>query len=192
MKAVGIVGKISIGVLFMIGLPSGTVKIVPYTEEWERLFEDERRLLWSVIGNYVIDIQHVGSTSIPGLASKPVIDIAVFVTSLKVGEKCITPLEEAGYEFRQDGGILGRYFFAKSSKENRTHNLHVEEMNGEFWENHILFRDYLRKHKEDVIEYADLKLELALKYENDRDSYASGKDDFIKRILKKAKNEKRF
>ena len=70
--------------------------------------------------------------------------------------------------------------------------MHVEEMNGEFWENHILFRDYLRKHKEDVIEYADLKLELALKYENDRDSYASGKDDFIKRILKKAKNEKRF
>ena len=173
----------------MIGLPSGKVKIVPYSELWKKAFEDEEKILWNVIGEWVIDIQHIGSTSIPGLASKPIIDIAAFVESLIIGEECIEPLEQVGYEYRHDAGVPGRHFFAKGSKDNRTHFLHIEEINGELWKNHILFRDYLRKHKEAVIEYEELKIKLAKKYENDRDTYTTEKDGFIKRILAMAEKE---
>jgi GrpB-like predicted nucleotidyltransferase (UPF0157 family) len=173
----------------MIGLPSGKVKIVPYTELWKKAYQDEEKLLWRVIGEFVIDIQHIGSTSIPGLASKPIIDIAAFVKSLNIGEECIKPLEKIGYEYHDDAGIPGRHFFVKGSKDNRTHFLHIEEINGELWKNHLLFRDYLRKHREAAIEYEDLKIELAKKYGNDRDTYTIEKDWFIKTILAKAEKE---
>ncbi|HBE76472.1 MAG TPA: hypothetical protein DDW65_01630 [Firmicutes bacterium] len=173
----------------LLGLPSGKVKIVLYDELWKKAYQDEEKLLWPVIGEFVIDIQHIGSTSIPGLASKPIIDIAAFVTSLNIGEACIKPLEKIGYEYRYDAGVPGRHFFAKGSRENRTHFLHIEELHGELWKNHILFRDYLREHREAVIEYAELKIELAKKYENDRDTYTIEKAGFIRRILAMTEKE---
>lgn len=173
----------------MLGLESGKVSLQPYTEEWAREYEIEEKLLRTEIGQFVIDIQHVGSTSIPGLAAKPIIDIAAAVSSLKEGEKCIEPLIKLGYEYKGDGGIRGRHFFAKGTKEKRTHYMHIEEWKGELWQNHILFRDYLRKHKEFAIEYGELKAELAKKYSDDREAYAACKDEFIKLVLEKAKDE---
>ena len=171
----------------MIGLARGTVKIVPYNHKWKEEYKKEEGLLYSIIGEYIIDIQHVGSTSIEGLASKPIIDIAIAVNSLNDVEKFRNLLENAGYHFRGSAGVEGRVMFAKGNEDLRTHYLHIEIFDGALWKNHICFRDYLRLSTESVEEYSRLKKELAAKYEDDRNEYTSAKNEFISSILKKAK-----
>ncbi len=173
----------------MIGLARGTVKVVPYTYQWRTEYVKESGLLKSVIGQYVLDIQHVGSTSIEGLDAKPIIDIAVAVESLDKVNYFKGALEQIGYEYKGNAGIEGRIMFAKGSEDLRTHYLHVEVIHGPIWENHIYFRDYLRLHKEYIKEYSDLKKALAIKFQEDRGSYTKEKDKFITFILEKAKRE---
>jgi len=174
----------------LIGLQSGKVKLFPYKSEWEKLYKKEEKLLRFSIEKYIKNIQHVGGTSIPGVKSKPVIDIAIGVESLKIGEKCIKQLEKLGYEYKGDAGIRGRHFFVKGSKINRTYYLHIEKLDGELWKNHILFRDYLRKNKKTVKEYNQLKERLAKEYKDDRDTYTILKASFIQKIVKKVKRRK--
>jgi GrpB-like predicted nucleotidyltransferase (UPF0157 family) len=170
----------------IIGLRRKKVRISSYKPAWKKLYKKEEKLLRSVIGEYILDIQHVGSTSIPGAKAKPIIDIVIGLEKLKDGEKCIKPLKKLGYEYYRDTAARGRYFFAKGSEKNRTHYIHMGKLNGRFWKNHILFRDYLRKHKKAVKEYNELKEDLSKKYKDDRDAYTSHKDAFIKGIIKKA------
>lgn len=166
------------------------VKLLSYNPKWKKLYKKEEKLLRSAIGEYILDIQHVGSTSIPGAKAKPIIDIAVGVKSLKLGEKCIKPLEKLGYEYKHDAGIKGRHFFAKGSEMYRTYYVHIEKINGKLWKHHILFRDYLRSHKKVVKKYNELKEKLAKKYKDDRDTYTVKKDPFIKKIIKKLKKNR--
>jgi GrpB-like predicted nucleotidyltransferase (UPF0157 family) len=173
----------------MIGLARGTVKLLPYNYRWIELYKQEEKLLFSLIGQYVIDIQHVGSTSIEGLDSKPIIDIAAGVKSLDDVESFRDLLEDAGYQYRGSAGVEGRVMFAKGSEDSRTHYLHIEVYDGDLWKNHIYFRDYLRLNKKSVEEYSRLKKELARKFNEDRESYTSAKNDFINFILKKAREE---
>lgn len=170
----------------IIGLQRKKVKLLSYNLEWKRLYKKEEELLCSSIGKYIEDIQHVGSTAIPGVKAKPIIDIAIGVKSLKAGEKCIKPLEKLGYKYKQGAGIKGRHFFVKGSEKNRTYYIHIEKINSQLWKNHILFRDYLRKHKEAVKEYNELKEKLAEKHKDDRDAYTIEKAIFIQKILKKS------
>jgi len=170
----------------IIGLQRKKVKLSSYNPEWKKLYKKEEKLIRSIIEKYILDIQHVGSTSIPNIKAKPIIDIAVGVKSLKIGEKCIKPLERLGYEYKHDAGIKGRHFFVKGNENNRTHYLHVEKLNGKLWKNHILFRDYLIKHKEAVKEYSKLKEELVKKHKDNRDIYTIKKNSFIQKILRKA------
>ena len=170
----------------MIGLQRGTVKLVPYSSEWKSLFAEEERVLRASIGSYVMDIQHAGSTAIPGLEAKPIIDIAVAVRRLEDVEKCIKPLECLGYEYKADAGHLGRFFFAKGDPSRRTHYLHMVEWNSNSWKSYIRFRDYLRQHKEAAREYARLKRELARKSQGNRDFYTPGKAEFIESVLGRA------
>lgn len=172
----------------MIGLARRSVKIIPYSFEWKEAYKQEERLLYSLLDEIAIDIQHVGSTSIEGLDSKPIIDIAIGVKSLDDLDKFRRLLEGIGYQFRGDVGAEGR-MFAKGSEDLRTHYLHIEILNGELWKNHIYFRDYLRLNKKSVEEYSRLKKDLALKYADDRGSYTNAKNEFIKSILKKAEEE---
>ncbi len=169
----------------IIGLQRKKVKLLSYNKKWKELYEKEEKLLRSVLGSYIKDIQHVGSTSMPEAEAKPIIDIAVGVESLKIGEKCIKLLEKLGYEYKHDTNIKERHFFTKGSEKNRTHYLSVEKINGKTWKNHVLFRDYLRKHKEALREYNELKKRLAKKYKNNRDAYTLEKGSFIQKILKK-------
>lgn len=173
----------------MIGLESGKVMLAPYSEEWKKLYVNEKKLLKEAIGDLIIDIQHVGSTSIPGLIAKPIIDIAVGVNTLEIGEKCIIPLEQIGYEYKHDAGIPGRHFFVKGSKDCRTFYLHLEQINSQIWKNHIYFRDFLEMHYELAVEYASLKAILADKYKNDRETYTLEKSAFIQNVLEKAEKE---
>ncbi len=173
----------------MIGLQRGTVKLVPYSSEWESLFAEEERVLRASIGTYVMDIQHVGSTAIPGLEAKPIIDIAVAVRRLEDAEKCIKPLECLGYEYKAYEGRPGRFFFAKGDPSRRTHYLHMVEWDSDSWKSYIRFRDYLRQHKEAAREYARLKRELARKSRGNRDFYTPGKAEFIESVLRIAEGE---
>lgn len=138
------------------------------------------------IGAYVVDIQHVGSTAIPGLVAKPIIDIAVALRQLEDVEKCIEPLERLGYEYKGDEGHPGSFFFAKGDPSRRTYYLHMVEWNSESWRSYIRFRDCLRQHKEVAEEYAKLKRELARKSHGDRDLYTPGKAEFIASVLRMA------
>jgi GrpB-like predicted nucleotidyltransferase (UPF0157 family) len=168
----------------MLGLPKGTVKLEPHAEQWHQLFAEEAARLRKVIGDYVVAIEHIGSTTICGISAKPIIDIAVAVEKMADGERCVKPIEEIGYEFRGEQGIGGRFYFVKG--EPRTHHLHMVLEDSDFWRSHLLFRDYLRGNPPAAKEYEDLKLELAREYANDRDAYLQGKSDFIEKILKAA------
>ena len=119
--------------------------------------------------------------------SKPIIDIQVAVDNLDIALKHKDELEKAGYEFRGNAGVEGRYFFAKGDPDNRTHYLHVEPYHSSNWETHIFFKKYLLEHPEAVKAYQDLKVELAEKYPEDRKSYTAGKNEFITDILEKAR-----
>ena len=175
----------------ILGLQKDIVLLSPYRNEWTKLYEEEEKLLKEAAGSLIIDMQHVGSTSVPGLVSKSIIDIAVTVKTLKEGEKCIEPFTVIGYEYKLDNvteGILHHYF-SKGGYHNRTHHIHVEEWNSKLWYNHILFRDYLRAHSDVMNEYAKLKIQLAEKFPLDRVSYRAGKDEFIESIIEIAKKE---
>ena len=168
----------------MFGLPKGTVKLEPHTEQWRQLFAEEEARLRKIIGDYVVVIEHIGSTAICGISAKPIIDIAVALEKVADGERCVKPLEEINYEYRGEYGIAGRFYFVKG--EPRTHHLHMVLEDSDFWRSHLLFRDYLRENPAVAKEYENLKLELAREYVNDRDAYLHGKSDFIENILKVA------
>lgn len=173
----------------MIGLQSGFVTVVEYQADWSHEYAIEKERLNELIGKYVLDIQHVGSTSIENCYAKPVIDIAVAITSLEETDKIIQILKNNAYEYHGDAGIPGRHFFTKGKKENRTHYIHIEEQGGKLWNNHILFRDYLIHHTEYVTEYNALKIRLAKQYSKDRTQYAEGKNKFIEDVIAKAIEE---
>jgi GrpB-like predicted nucleotidyltransferase (UPF0157 family) len=170
-------------------LQKDIVLLSPYRKEWPKLYEEEEKMLREAGGNIIIDIQHVGSTSVPGLISKPIIDIAVAVKTLKAGEKCIEPFTKLGYKYKLDSVTEGtiHHYFSKGGYYNRTHHIHLEEWKSKLWYNHILFRDYLIKHNDVMKEYAELKLQLAEKFPDDRKSYRAGKDKFIESVIEKAK-----
>ena len=173
----------------IIGLQRKKVKLSSYNLKWKELYKKEQKLIYSAIEKYILDIQHIGSTSIPKAKAKPIIDIAVGVKSFKVGEKCVKSLEKIGYEYKHDAGVKGRHFFVKGKENNRTHYLHIEKLNGRLWREHILFRNYLMNHKEAIEEYNKLKEGLVKKYKDDRDTYTKKKNSFIQKILRKAEKE---
>lgn len=169
----------------MIGLERGVVRLAPYAPEWQRCFEAEKTRLQAAIGQYVLDIQHVGSTSIPGMIAKPIIDIGIAVTSFEEARVCIQPIELLGYEYRGDLKIPRRHYFVKGDP--RTYHLHMNEIDSRDWENHVLFRDTLIQHPHLAAEYAVLKADLAQRHPTDRDAYLDGKAPFIERVLRMAR-----
>ena len=172
----------------MIGLARGTVRLALYSEEWPRLFEDEAALLHSLMGEEAQHIEHVGSTAICGMPAKPIIDLVVIVNTLAEASNWIPKLEALGYEYRDDTGVPDRLFFAKGPRSRRTHHLSLTEMSSKFYKEKLLFRDYLRKHRDAFDEYLRLKEQLAVDHPNDREAYTSGKREFVEQILRLASN----
>jgi GrpB-like predicted nucleotidyltransferase (UPF0157 family)/protein associated with RNAse G/E len=168
----------------MLGLPRGTVTLSPYHAEWPVLFRDEATQLQSAIGAHVLDIQHVGSTSIPGIPAKPIIDIAVAVDNFEAAAICIQPLEALGYHYRGEAGIPRRHYFSKGDPS--TYHLHMNEISSADWQQQIAFRDYLRQHPAQALAYAQLKIQLAQQFPTDRLAYTESKSGFIAGVLQKA------
>lgn len=168
----------------MLGLARGTVTLHPYHDEWPLLFRHEAAQLQAAIGAYVLDIQHVGSTSILGLSAKPIIDIAVAVDNFEAAAICIQPLEALGYHYRGEAGIPRRHYFVKGDPS--TYHLHMNEISSADWQQQIAFRDYLRQHPDQALAYAQLKTQLASQFPTDRLAYTESKSGFIAGVLQKA------
>ena len=176
-----------------IGLNKGLVKVEKYNPEWQEEFNKEKKNLKKIFGDVAISIEHVGSTSVVGLSAKPIIDIAIGVDSLKdiakVKGKILKFSHYSIKENNADGEILMRRGAPIKLGEDKpsfiTHFIHIMEIDGRKYKETLAYRDYLRKNKEVLKEYDDLKQKLAVKYQNDRKAYTKAKDEFIKSILHK-------
>jgi len=176
-------------VAMKLGLPSSQVELVPYTPQWDRLFREEAARLKSVLGSYVVDIQHIGSTAIPGIMAKPILDIAVALKHISDVEKCIAPLEALGYEYKgEQAEIKGWHFFTKGKGDVKTHHLHMVEHSSDFWVTRLLFRDYLRERRDLAEAYVRLKQDLAQQFHDARKAYTDGKADFIQLVVDSAQS----
>lgn len=167
----------------MLGLEAGTVQIIPYDPAWEILFATERERIAAAIGQQVLAIEHVGSTSIPNLAAKPILDIAIGVGSLDDVPDCVAPLTNLGYEYKGEHGLPERHYFTRG-RPNRTHHLHMVVVGQYQWNTLIPFRDHLRRNPETLAQYQQLKEELAARFPHDRLAYTDGKAEFIQAILR--------
>jgi GrpB-like predicted nucleotidyltransferase (UPF0157 family) len=169
----------------MLGLKKEELKFFKYNPEWQKLFEKEKKLLQSIIGNEILDIQHIGSTSITGMIAKPILDIGIAVDNFEEATVCIKPLEEIGYIYKGESGIPRRHWFAKGNIV--THHVHILEIASQTWNNNLIFRDYLIQYPEIAQQYANLKLKLFQEVKGDRDAYQQAKSPFIEQILQQAK-----
>lgn len=159
------------------------IEIVEYDPSWPSKFELEKELLESLIGSFVYgSIEHVGSTSISGLAAKPVIDIMVGVESLESSRKAIDLLSSNGYCYYPYKTEV-MHWFCKPKPEMRTHHLHLVPYGRPLWLERITFRDHLRVNPTLAAEYAALKHKLSEEHENDRDLYTEKKWPFVKKVL---------
>ena len=167
----------------MIGVPRNKVILNEYDEQWKKDFEDEKLRLLSVCGDKIITIEHVGSTSVPGLISKPLIDIALTFENKEKEEKLVEKFVSLNYEFIEDAGVEDRLFFVKRINGNSYYHIHAYYKGSLNYENQVMFRDYLRNNKEAFEEYAQLKRDLYENYKENRVEYTMGKTSFIQRIL---------
>ncbi len=163
------------------------VEVVPHEPKWRTAFENESKQVACALGANVVAIHHIGSTAIPNIYAKPIIDLLVEVKDITRVDEQSAVMEVLGYEAMGEYGIPSRRFFLKDNEVgNRTHHIHTFEVNSLEVERHLTFRDYLIAHPEDAQKYSELKRELAGKYSHNRDRYMDGKDGFIKEIDRQA------
>ena len=170
-----------------LGLPSGIVLVVPYDDAWPALFEREATRLRPIFEAHGVShrIEHMGSTAVPGLAAKPILDILAGRPA-DARDAAIAALREAGYTYRGEQGIPGRDFFRRGDP--RAYHVHLADIDGAFWKDHLAFRDYLRSHADAAAAYAALKHELAARYPNERAAYIDGKTTFVEVVLAKVRS----
>jgi GrpB-like predicted nucleotidyltransferase (UPF0157 family) len=159
--------------------PSELVELVDHDPSWAELFEQERDRLLPVFDGSVVAVEHIGSTSVPGLCAKPIVDIAVGLGELELTDEQIAGMEELGYEYLGENGLPGRLFFRKGNP--RTHNVHVVEHGGDHWERQLVFRDALRTDAEERRRYDAFKRRLAAEG-HPLEVYAELKTPFIRAV----------
>ncbi len=162
------------------------IVIVPYNPRWPVLFEREKGRLLALFAGVDVALEHVGSTAVAGLNSKPIIDIMLGVDRLPVVEQRLASIKQLGYRYvpELESEIPERRFFIKrGTGKARTHHLHAVELSSDFWRDHLLFRDVLRSRPQTTSQYDQLKLSLAQRYRDDRKSYVRAKAAFIGEVL---------
>ena len=161
--------------------------VVSHDELWPGQFAAESTALAAAFGGRATEIHHVGSTSVPGLPAKPIIDILVVIDDIEQVDSLNPAMIALGYEPQGEYGIPGRRFFTKGGDVNRSHHVHVFQLGHPEVSAMLGFRDYLRSHPRQAIEYGRLKEELALMCEDDVIAYNAGKDAFVKDLIRKAR-----
>ena len=156
------------------------VTVCDYSREWKQLYISEAEKIKNILGNELISIHHIGSTSVEGLKAKPVIDIMSVVRNISAIDIFNTSFEDLGYECMGEFGIQGRRYYRKGG-DKRTHQIHIFEVSnrGDI-ERHLAVRDYLRSHPDIAKEYSELKSSLAERYPYNIEEYNNGKDSFVK------------
>ncbi len=164
---------------------SDPVIVVPYDPAWASAFQHEKARLDRVLGARALGIEHIGSTAVPGLAAKPVIDFLVGMASMEAADAAIPLLEADGWIFPPDmNERIGDRRYLKRVKDGvRTHHLHLVVYDAPMWREYLFFRDKLRAHPELRVRYEELKRELASKYREERPTYTSSKTSFVKEVL---------
>jgi GrpB-like predicted nucleotidyltransferase (UPF0157 family) len=170
------------------------VEIVSYDPSWPDLFAAEEKALRNALPpDAFIAIEHAGSTAIPGVAAKPIIDIFVAVPSIADARRTLVePIKAIGYVYWKDNPNPERMFFVKGMPPfgaRRTHHVHLCEPSSEHWSRPLQFRDYLRRHPDKARRYVELKRDLAERFRDDREGYTAAKDAFVLDIIAKARNE---
>ncbi len=158
------------------------VQVLAYDPRWPIQFEALHQLLWPAVHDLATSIEHVGSTSVPGLAAKPVIDLDIIITSREVLPQITSRLGALGYIHRGNLGIENRESYS-IPEPNRTHRLYVCPASSLALKNHLTLRDHLRANPKDRDIYAAIKQQLARQFPNDIDKYIAGKTEFILKIL---------
>ena len=170
--------------------PKRKVEVVPYNEKWTKGFDEEKERLKRVFGPEMIAVHHIGSTSIPNMAAKPIIDMLIEVRSIEAVSQFDEQMKANGYMPKGENGIAGRRYFQKGGNK-RTHHVHLYEQGNPAIERHLLFRDYLRAHPSMAKEYAVLKKRLAAQHSDSIKQYMQGKDEWIKAAEENAKRWKK-
>lgn len=166
-----------------LGLSRASVIVAAHDPAWARLFAEEAARLRTALGDRVGVIEHVGSTSVPGLDAKPILDLMIAVDSLREAEGLVPLLRELGYAHKDDPEIPGRLYFVRGPAERRTHHLSLAEPRTAWWRQQLRFRDLLRGDPQLAADYAALKHALAARHPGDRRAYAAGKQPFIEGAL---------
>ena len=166
----------------MIGLKQGQVKLEKYSQDWPAQYAREAAGVTRALGDRVLEIQHIGSTAVPGMDAKPIVDIALRIASLTDIPACTEALGKIGYEYKGEYGLPGRHFFTKGNPTQ--FHLHIVEEGSDHWRVWVKFRDVLRTDEKIRGEYNDLKRAMARKFASNRDAYTAAKNPFISRILK--------
>jgi GrpB-like predicted nucleotidyltransferase (UPF0157 family) len=163
------------------------VEVVPHNPQWRDAFEAEARHVAAALGENVSAIHHIGSTAIPNIYAKPVIDMLVEVGDIAGLDRQSSAMESLGYEVMGEFGIAGRRYFRKETPEGiRTHQIHAFEAGSAEAERHLAFRDYMIAHPGDALMYSELKRRLAEEHPQNIDGYMDGKDAFIKEMDRRA------
>lgn len=166
-----------------LGLTEDSVRVADYHPAWPCLFEQEKADLAAALNGQPVSIEHIGSTAVPGLAAKPILDIAIAVDDLEAAApRVIAALEALGYTYRGEYGLAGRLYFVRGTPQ-RTHHLHVVTTGSPHWEQWLRFRDRLRTDPEAAGRYRTLKQALAEQFVENRPAYTQGKTDFIEAVL---------
>ena len=167
---------------------SDQIVISEYDPKWPAIYEEEVARILALAGDTVTAVEHVGSTSVPGLGAKPIIDIMAAVGQIDEAMTLVEPLGALGYRYlpEYEELIPERRFFRRG-RESASHHLHIVETATDFWIDHLLFRDYLRSHRETAMEYDEIKRNLAARLGDDRAAFTMAKTSFIEPVLVRAR-----
>jgi GrpB-like predicted nucleotidyltransferase (UPF0157 family) len=163
------------------------VEVVPHNPQWRDAFAAEAKHVAAALGENVVAIHHIGSTAIPNIYAKPVIDLLVEVRDITEVDGQRAAMESLGYEVLGEYGIPGRRYFRKDNQAGvRTHHIHAFAAGSAEVVRHLAFRDYMIAHPGEAQRYSELKRKLAAEHPQSMDGYMDGKDDFIKAIDRRA------
>ncbi len=160
------------------------INVVPYEECWQQLFSEEQQHLQGTLGDTIVDIQHIGSTAVPGLAAKPIIDMLVGLHTLQLTIEPIAVLGTLGYEYLGEASVPGRLYLRK--RYPHAFNLHIVQWGSKLWTNNLLLRDFLRTHPDEAERYGQHKQELATSGIRTLLAYSEKKRVVIAELLRRA------
>jgi len=173
--------------ILQLGISEDQVYLRPYTAIWKLLYGIAKFRLKASLDGLVADIQHVGSTAIPGMPAKPIIDICISIFNYKAAMLCVHRIEGLGYKYKGENDTLQQHYFVKGIPT--AYHLYMVRKENSILDNGVYFRDYLKRHPDAFNNYIILKRKLARQFVTDRREYQKAKQSFVNQVIEKAKTE---